>query len=192
MDLARGISRLRDLVRIPHGTKALPHGARLRASLASPCARRRLAGVALIAFSVLLGAWAYDGAAMHALSSWQRSHPPTLRIWEYALGSRGLRRPPEKSRALQASRSLPARLEPEGTAWISGDRNWVAVFGPPTADAPFELFCRACEKSVPGWDSPGSGWEGFETVLALLERMPRGPGPVTRRLAVGDGRQILY
>ncbi len=187
MDLAHRVRELRVRLRLPLRARTLPIGARL-----GPAARRRLGGIALISFSLTLGAWAFDGARLQALASWERDHPPSQRIWEHALASRGLRPAPEKSRANQASRSLPARLEIEGTAWVSSDRNWVAVFGPPTAEAPFALYCRDCGKPVLGWDSPGGSWGGFETALAWLESKPNAPQPHRSKRTEGDSREILY
>jgi hypothetical protein len=154
--------------------------------------RRRLTGLLFLLLSIGLGAWAYDEAKSDALRSWEKSHPPSAKVWEHALGSKALTVPGKKSRVSQAARSLPARLEEEGTAWISGDKNWVAVFNAPEADPPYRLFCRNCDLAPPSWDPAGHGWRAFERILSELDTAVTS-SPVRKRISEpSDPREIRY
>jgi hypothetical protein len=153
-------------------------------------ATRRLKGVFLLFTSLILGAWVYNEASSDARTSWERAHPPGLRVWEHALGSRAVLPPPKNSKVSQAQRSLPARLEQEGTAWISGDGGWVALFGAPEANPPFRLYCRTCETPPASWDPAGRGWDAFERVLTRLDQTTK--PAVKRPAAPADPREIRY
>src|SRR6185503_14862077 len=110
MDLSDRLHRLRDRLRLQSRAWQLPRKLEAWAP-SSDRSRRRLKGVFLLFTSLVLGMWAYDEASSDALKSWERAHPPGLRVWEHALGSRALVAPPRRSKVTQAQRSLPARLE---------------------------------------------------------------------------------
>ena len=188
MDFTDRIHRLRNRFRISGRTWRLP--GRLEAWATERRASRRVRGVFLLFTSLVLGAWAYNEASSDALKSWERSHPPGLRVWEHALGSRSLVTPPKKSKVSQAQRTLPARLEQEGTAWISGDGGWVALFGAPDANPPFRLYCRTCEIAPPSWNPAGRGWDAFEKVLTKLDQTTK--PKASRPVPASDPREIRY
>jgi hypothetical protein len=149
----------------------------------------------LLLTSLVLGAWAYDEASSDAMKSWERRHPPGTKVWEHALGSRSLGAPGRRSRGAQAARILPVRLEPEGTAWISGDGGWVAVFSAPEVDPPYRIYCRDCDTAPASWDPAGRGWDALERVLARIDQTAK-PPVASRRLQKPqnrqDPREILY
>jgi hypothetical protein len=139
--------------------------------------------------SLVLGFWAYDQAAADALHAWELRHPPGLPVWQHALGARALVPAGAGSKLSQASRTLPARLEQEGTAWISEDSTWVAVFGPPDSAQPVHFFCKTCDHAPLAWSPAGRSWPGFERVLARVDALPK---ISVRKIVAHDPREIRY
>ena len=155
--------------------------------------RKRALGVALLLVSLIVGIWAHDLAQAEALGGWLRMHPPSNRIWNHALESRGYRALSDLKQLQRASKTLPALVDEEGSVWTSSDTTWVAVFQKQDDGLSSVLYCLECQKPPAGWEPSGRGWEAFDPVLARADLAAKRLRPVAKpRQAPSDPRELRY
>lgn len=173
---------LRSVLRLPRvsgGVRALPQSSPSRSNWRQIARHKAAQAVALLSLSAMLAFWAHRLTLAEAILAWKRDHPPDCGIWSHALQSRGYRQVEDILKIHRALRTLPLTLDHEGSAWISDNRAWIALFCGNSEDGSPEVFAAKARLPKPpdGWTPAGSSWDGLEEILRLTETRPLPPPP---------------
>lgn len=161
--------------------------------------QRRLLSVALFLTAILLAIKAHDISQGDGIQKWLRDHPPSLKILEFSLGSRGLRSLAfsQKNEKIfqKVIRTLPTSLDEEGAIWLSQDETWVASYYGKDHEIQPYLFCAECSTLPKNWRSLGFGWPAFESLISAIDqRLTREQkkSPLEKKKVWRDPREISY
>lgn len=157
--------------------------------------RKRLFSALLLGSSLLLGVWANELSELEAIKKWERTHLPSERLFEFAMGSRGLRGVSEPRQLQKLIRSITTHLDATGSVWLSSDLNWVAFYSNPDQGIQVQFYCLECLKLPQNWQPVGIGWLALEQVTGVLDQRKseihlsavRNPKTVFR-----DPREVVY
>lgn len=139
-----------------------------------PAAKKRALGGVFLALSLPLGVWANHLSTDQALQQWSRTHSPSKRIWTRALQDLGFR-PVHDPKVLQSLlRTIPVSVDSVGSAWSNPDFTWIAVtdsLAGGDSDTAITAFCLDCGAPPKAWEPAGSGWTGFDSLFAQIDKM---------------------
>lgn len=171
--------------------------------------RQELSSLCLLMLSLILGHCAHSTSRSGAIAEWERDFRPSSQVVSYALSGLGLRPAhpvQDQKQFARAFRSLPTRLDEEGSFWMSDDSQWVAYFSPTEDQSDPHLYydpsavpAKSTQgpKSLPHWQPMGYGWRGMQQVIKLLEvasskRLKLGPVVPRKSPIYVDPRAIIY
>ena len=180
MDIALRLHQLWALLGVSKGTLKLPFRC---SGILGHGHGKTLTGIALLLLSFLIAQGAHEASLSTGRGEWERQHAPGLKIWEFALGSRGYKPVTQEYAFLKKTRFLSA-LDSSAKFWLSPEQACIALFEQQN-ETPSKLFCaiaKAKSGGSSGWEPIGTGWPGFEVALARIDQMKSQPRPAPAKL----------
>jgi hypothetical protein len=158
--------------------------------------RKRVMSAGFLACSCVFGIWANDIAQIEAKMRWAREHPPSVRVIDFALGSRGLRKIEDTDQIHRVVRLIPTHLDENGAFWLSSNGQWVAFFSDSIQSNTIHIYCSICNRTPqgPDWRPFGVGWEALENVTDEIDQKTQNVSPIQRskKVVFKDPRELSY
>lgn len=130
-------------------------------------------GVFFLAIGLILARSSSESIESQAISDWKRAHPPSVKIWDLVLRTKGLRLLPPDSLPERIARTLPLRMDEESSSnevWLSQDLRFALVME--ESGKIFAYTSSRPEEKLRTKDLPKSNqWTRWDSSLEALEKI---------------------